>query len=81
MRLQHQSHAVNRGFPLHPSPKNPRRRELFGLKLFNALGDEIKLNFSYGMQSICRNLFYVKPIEMKNNSSPSNLCHAPIVFL
>ena len=23
IRLQHQNHAVNRGFPLHPSPKNP----------------------------------------------------------
>ena len=25
MRLQHQNHAVNCGFPLHPSPKNPTR--------------------------------------------------------
>jgi len=31
IRLQHQNHAVNRGFPLHPSLKNAGRHEFCGL--------------------------------------------------
>ena len=37
IRLQHQNHAVNRGFPLHPSLKITCRHELFGLVTFDLL--------------------------------------------
>jgi hypothetical protein len=35
IRLQHQNHAVNRGFPLHPSLKNAGRHEFCGLSTLN----------------------------------------------